>query len=189
MACRETVVTGGQDVQFLCHVYTVHRLCRLCRHFPHVSQDICSAPSSRAGRPTQEPELVVHGAGVGGLTQEPAVAVHGAGVGGLTQEPAVVVHVAGAGRPTLAVENSYAAMLCTGGGTPIMVLPVPPPPLCTMDCDSTRHIQKSRQPTSDHARIGTALSSNTEWGCTNLHTTGVHPCVYVMSLKADHGEP
>ena len=76
-------------MQVLCHVYTVHRP---CRHFPHVSQDICSAPSSGAGR----------------STQEPAVMVHWAGVGGLTQETAVVVHEARAGRPTLAVENSYA---------------------------------------------------------------------------------
>ena len=66
--------------------HTVHR------HFPHVSQDICSAPSSGAGRPTREPAVVVHGAGVGGLTQ------------GL----AVVVHEAGARLPTPAVENSYA---------------------------------------------------------------------------------
>ena len=44
-------------------------------------------------------------------------------------------------------------------------------PVCTMNCDSTRHIQKSRHPTPDHARIGTALSSNTEWGYTHLHTT------------------
>ena len=58
----------------------------------YVSQDICSAPSSGARRPTREP----------------AVVVHGAGVRGLAQEPAVVVHEAGAGRPTLAVENSYA---------------------------------------------------------------------------------
>ena len=68
-------------------------------------------------------------------------------------------------------------MLCTGGGgSPVMVLPVPPPPPgCTMNCDSTRHIQKSRHPTPDH---GTALSSNTEWGYTNLHTTGAAlPCV------------
>ena len=94
-------------MQVLCHVYTVHRL---CRHFPHVSQDICSAPSS-AGRPTQEP----------------AVAVHGAGVGGLTQEPAVAVHEVGARRPTLAVENSYAVYQGGGGGgSPVMVLPVSP---------------------------------------------------------------
>ena len=66
---------------------------------------------------------------------------------------------------------------------------VPPPPGCTMNCDSTRHIQKSRHPTPDHARIGTAFSSNTEWGYTNLHTTGLHSRVYVLSLKADHGEP
>ena len=35
VTCR--AVASGQDVQVLCHVYTVHRL---CRHFPHVSQDI-----------------------------------------------------------------------------------------------------------------------------------------------------
>ena len=46
-------VTGGQDVQFLCHAYTVHRL---CRHFPHVSQDTFSAPSSGAGQPTRAVE-------------------------------------------------------------------------------------------------------------------------------------
>ena len=56
--------------------------------------------------------------------------------------------------------------------------PPPPHPGCTMNCDSTRHIQKSRHPTPDHARISTALSSNTEWGYTNLHTTGAAlPCV------------
>ena len=49
-----------------------------------------------------------------------------AGVGALTQEPAVVVHETGAGRPTLAVENSYAVY--RGGGSPVMVLPVSPPP-------------------------------------------------------------
>ena len=53
----------------------------MCRHFPHVSQDICPAPSSGAGRPTKEPAVVVHGAGVGGLTEEPAVVVHQAGLG------------------------------------------------------------------------------------------------------------
>ena len=53
-------------MQFLCHVYTVHRL---CRHFPHVSQDICSAPSSGAGRPTLAVEnsmLCTPGGGGGG---------------------------------------------------------------------------------------------------------------------------
>ena len=59
-----------------------------------------------------------------------------------------------------------------------------------MNCDSTRHIQKSRHLTPDHARIGTALSSTPTLNgdvpiCTPL---GLHPCVYVMSLKEDHGE-
>ena len=65
---------------------------------------------------------------------------------------------------------------------------VPPTPF-SMNCDSTRHLQKSRHPTPDHARIGTALSSTPTLNgdvpiCTPL---GLHPCVYVMSLKADHG--
>ena len=74
----------------------------------HVSQDMFSPRSSGAECLTQEPLVVVHGAGDGGVTQEPSVVVHGAGVGALTQEPAVVVHEVAAGRPTLAVENSYA---------------------------------------------------------------------------------
>ena len=75
------------------------------------------------------------------------------------------------------------AMLCTGGrgggqSSHGFACAPPTPPGCTMNCHSTRHIQKSRHPTPDHARIGTALSSNTEWGYTNLHTTGAAlPCV------------
>ena len=47
--------------------------------------------------------------------------------------------------PTLAVENSYAAH--QGGGSPVMVLPVPPPP-CTMNCDSWRGVGVPPPPTS-----------------------------------------
>ena len=59
----------------------------------------------------------------------------------------------------------------------------------TMNCDSTRHIQKS-SPTPDHARIGTALSStSTLNGDVPIGTPrGLHASVYVISLKVDHGE-
>ena len=78
----------------------------------HASEDICSAPSSGAGRPTQEP----------------AVVVHGTGPGGLTQKPAVVVHEAGAGRPSLVVDNSYAVYQRGGGAIQLwFCLPRPHP--------------------------------------------------------------
>ena len=71
-------------------------------------------------------------------------------------------------------------MLCRGGAVAVQswFCLAPPPPGCTMKCNSTQHIQKFRHPTPDHARIGTVLSSNTEWGKTNLHITGAAlPCV------------
>ena len=135
---RHRVACRGQS----CHRRTrcAIPLPRLGRHFPNVSQDICSAPSS------------------------------------------------GAGRPTLAVENSYAVYRGGGGQSSHGVACVPPSG-CTMHCDSTQHIQKSRHPTLDHARIGTALSTTPNGDIPICTPLGLHSRVYVMSLKADHGEP
>ena len=84
-------------------------------------------------------------------------------------------------------KNSYAVYQ---GGAVQSWLCLCPHPSGTMNCDSTRHIQKTRHPTLDHARLGTAVSSTPTLNgdvpiCTPL---GLHPCVYVMSLKAYHGE-
>ena len=65
--------------------------------------------------------------------------------------PLVVVPSSGAGRPTLGVEDSYAAY---GGHNAYG--PEGGSPVCTMNCDSTQHIQNSKHPTPGHARIGTA---------------------------------
>ena len=92
-------------MQFLCHVYTVHRL---CSHFPHVSQDICSAPSSGAGRPT--------------LAVENSHAVYpgGGGIKAAERDPDA------AGRPVLApAQRQFRGF--RGGGILAQGGPLPPP--------------------------------------------------------------